>query len=98
MEGYIIHQDFPVPILHAWAYDSDANAVIDPTLVQPEQYGYLGIEISGEERERWKMQGSLGVLISGSDMINLEFLLHRDPGLALLLPASTSEHVRGWTI
>ena len=84
-EGYVIHKQLPLPILHAWNVKD--GRVIDTTLKNPEEYEYMGIRFDEKTIMREQLKHEVyGLLDVG--MINLELLREIDnelveEGLAL---------------
>ena len=70
-EGYAMNKRIAFPFLHAWNVKD--GVLIDTTLVDPEEYEYIGVKFTQEQI--WKEQlktGVYGMLDIG--MINLELL------------------------
>ncbi len=78
VEGFCTSKDIGFPFHHAWC--DDGGDVVDPTLKNPENYEYIGVEIPDADliasMDKWK---DYGVLDYG--MINHEYLYKRDPEL-----------------
>ena len=62
-EGYVVCNQLPLPILHAWVVKDEQ--VIDTTLKDPQVYEYLGIKFSEEQLQiellRNKVYGLLDI-------------------------------------
>jgi hypothetical protein len=93
MEGFIAFPGMPITIHHAWVLDEASGLLVDPTLSDPENYGYMGVAITREEYQLWKPPATSAVL-SSSMRINVEFLTRRDPDLAVFVPSSDEETER----
>jgi hypothetical protein len=79
-EGYVLTHDVGLPIHHAWALDTAADAVVDPTLAEPGLAAYVGILIEPAERAKWLVKGSSSVIMAPY-VLNLEYMMFREPGL-----------------
>lgn len=82
VEGMCMRKDFQIPFHHAWC--EDGGEIVDPTLVNPELYTYLGVEIPPDDLIKvLKKTGMYGVLDYG--MINIDYMFKRDPELKAIV-------------
>lgn len=91
-EGFALHRERPwFPFLHAWNVDA-AGRFVDVTLLNPEEYDYLGIRFPLETlcRELLKSQ-VYGILDTG--LVNVD--LCRDIDAAVVAEATAIRKLRG---
>jgi len=82
-EGFALQQGFWLPIHHAWAIDTE-DRVIDPTLVEPERYEFLGFPVSLAVRRKIVTRNSQSVFDTGHGM-NFDFMMQHCPALLELV-------------
>jgi hypothetical protein len=79
VEGYAIHKDFPLPILHAWVTINGDDAM-DMTLESPLDYEYYGVAFQREKLLSEIIRNRCyGLLDTG--LINTKLIFEIDPEL-----------------
>jgi hypothetical protein len=78
-EGFALLQGFSLPVHHAWAIDAE-NRVVDPTLVEPDQYEFIGFPVPLAVRRKIVTTTSQSVFDTGYGM-NFCFMMQHCPAL-----------------
>ncbi len=82
VEGFAMRDGIDFPFHHAWCLDEEE--IVDPTLIDPEKFTYIGVEIPEDDlRAQTKKNGVYGVLDYG--MINFNYMFERDPELKTIV-------------
>ncbi len=77
-EGLCLNVINPIlPFQHAWCVKD--GVVYDPTLAEPEKYGYLGIHVPDRDVHRITSETGYYGILSLHDMFNVDYINERDP-------------------